>query len=144
MDLSDVTLGGWVHRRTIPIRCGPHSGGLAHFRATVLPTWAGGSCDFIPFFSRKVLKVHIERCAQTVHYLVNAKLVRERCFERGILSRPRRKKGKNIKKLIFTGFTADMVEEKGAPPGKNGKTNKLFDFYRFYRGYGREKGAPPR
>ena len=43
---------------------------------------------------------------------------------------------------MFTVFTADMVEKKGAPPGKNGK--KKLDFYRFYRGYGREKrGAPP-
>ena len=60
---------------------------------------------------------------------------------RGILSRPRRKNGKTINFSIFTIFTTDMVEKKGAPPGKNGK--KKNDFYRFYRGYGREKrGAP--
>ena len=37
---------------------------------------------------------------------------------RGILLRPRRKKGKKKKQKfsIFTVFTADMVEEKGAPP----------------------------
>ena len=35
---------------------------------------------------------------------------------------------------MFTFFTADMVEKKGRPPGKNGKQT-LFDVYRFYRGY---------
>ena len=45
---------------------------------------------------------------------------------------------------MFTVFTADMVEKKGVPPGKNGKKKQNFDVYRFCRGYGREKrGAPP-
>ena len=34
---------------------------------------------------------------------------------------PQEKKSKKITFSIFTVFTADMVEEKGAPPGKNGK-----------------------
>ena len=48
--------------------------------------------------------------------------------------RPPGKNGKRIKQhMMFTVFTADMVEEKGAPPGKNGKNTC---FYCFYRGYG--------
>ena len=30
--------------------------------------------------------------------------------------------------MIFTAFTADMVEKKGRPPGKNGKKRKLLMF----------------
>ena len=58
---------------------------------------------------------------------------------RGTLSRPRKNNGKHKCFSMFTVFTADMVEEKGAPPGKIGKTRNIVFFYRFYRGYGRRK-----
>ena len=49
-----------------------------------------------------------------------------------------------MKFSLFTVFTADMVEKKGAPPRVKTIKKKKNVFYRFYRGYGREKGAPPR
>ena len=45
---------------------------------------------------------------------------------------------------IFTVFTADMVEEKGAPPGKNDKHIKCLIFTVFTADMVEEKGAPPR
>ena len=46
------------------------------------------------------------------------------------MGRPPGKNDKHITCLIFTVFTADMLEEKGRP-GKNGKiVYFFFDFYR--------------
>ena len=40
---------------------------------------------------------------------------------------------------MFTVLIADMVEEKGRPPGKSGEQVR---FYRFCRGYGKKRGDP--
>ena len=41
-------------------------------------------------------------------------------------------------------FTADMVEKKRRPPGKNGKTIKISIFTVFTADMVEKKGAPPR
>ena len=56
---------------------------------------------------------------------------------------PPGKHDKTITCLMFTVFTADMLEKKGVPPPGETVKKKMFDFYRFYREYGRRKrGAP--
>ena len=52
--------------------------------------------------------------------------------------------GKNGKKeSIFAVFTLDMVEEKGAPPGKHDKTITCLMFTVFTADMLEKKGVPP-
>ena len=58
--------------------------------------------------------------------------------------RPPGKNGKRRKNSIFTVFTADMVEKKGAPPPvKNGKRRTISIFTVFTADMVEKKGPPP-